>query len=85
MQKGEKRKILSNKSIKNLTNGETIGYAYQSKQYASPRRSINPLYIRPGHRISAETSIKIVSKYCSGYKLPEPTGIADKKVEKIKN
>lgn len=83
MQKGEKRKIFSDDRVEGLDN-EVIGYAYQSKQYSSPKRSINPLYISPGHRFSSETSVKIVSKFCKGYKLPEPTRLADKKVSEVK-
>ena len=54
-----------------------VGYAYQSRQYDSPNRHINPLYVSPGHRVSAETAVELVASLCEGYKLPEPTRLAD--------
>ena len=55
----------------------TIGYAYQSRQYASSNRHINPLYVSPGHRVAADTAVDLVAALCGGYKLPEPTRLAD--------
>jgi len=57
--------------------GTVIGYALQSRQYDSGNRYINPLYVSPGHRVSAETAADIVEGCCRGYKLPEPTRVAD--------
>lgn len=57
--------------------GTVIGYAFQSRQYDSENRHINPLYVSPGHRVSATTSTDIVADCCAGYKLPEPTRLAD--------
>lgn len=53
-----------------------IGYAYQSRQWANSR-SINPLYVSPGHRLNAETAVELVAALCTEYKLPEPTRLAD--------
>jgi deoxyribonuclease V len=53
-----------------------IGYAFQSRQYPNSRR-VNPLYVSPGHRVSAETTVELVDALCAGYKLPEPTRLAD--------
>ncbi|GAB7010315.1 endonuclease V [Halorubrum trueperi] len=53
-----------------------IGHAYQSRQYPNSRR-VNPLYVSPGHRVSAETVVDLVEALCAGYKLPEPTRLAD--------
>ncbi len=61
--------------------GTTIGYAYQSRQYDSPDRHINPLYVSPGHRVSAETAVELVAAVGGGYKLPEPTRLADSFVD----
>lgn len=71
-------------SSMNLETDETVGYAYQSRQYSSPNRSINPLYVSPGHRVSEEESVKLTAELCKGYKLPEPIRIADKHVGRIK-
>ena len=57
--------------------GTTIGYAFQSRQYDSGKQYINPLYVSPGHRVSAETATDIVEACGGGYKLPEPTRLAD--------
>lgn len=82
-QQGERVKILSGSDM-NSPEGETVGYAYQSRQYSSPKRKINPLIVSSGHRFSAETSVDITAKLCSGYKLPEPTRKADHYVAKVK-
>lgn len=57
--------------------GTVIGHAFQSRQYDSGSRHINPLYVSPGHHVSAETATDIVADCCAGYKLPEPTRLAD--------
>ena len=60
-----------------------IGYAYQSRQYPNSRR-VNPLYVSPGHRVSAATTVELVSALCAGYKLPESTRLADAHAERVK-
>ncbi len=42
------------------------------------RTHVNPMIISIGHRISLETSIKYVLACSKGYRLPEPTRLADK-------
>lgn len=42
------------------------------------RTRVNPMFISPGHLISLETSIHYVLKCGRGYRLPEPTRLADK-------
>lgn len=65
--------------------GTVIGYAYQSRQYADPQtRHVNPLYVSPGHRVSAETTTDLVGRLCAGYKLPEPTRLADRYADEVK-
>ncbi|SFL02751.1 Endonuclease V [Halogranum rubrum] len=53
-----------------------VGYAYQSRQYPNSKQ-INPLYVSPGHRVSAETTVELVERLGGDYKLPEPTRLAD--------
>jgi deoxyribonuclease V len=60
-----------------------VGYAYQSRQYPDSRR-INPLYVSPGHRVSAETAVDLVERCGDGYKLPEPTRLADAYADEAK-
>ncbi|MFO7833400.1 MAG: endonuclease V, partial [Halohasta sp.] len=62
-----------------------IGYAYQSRQYDSGSQSINPLYVSPGHRVSAETAVDLVAALGGGYKLPEPTRLADSYAAEVKS
>jgi deoxyribonuclease V len=64
--------------------GTVIGYAVQSRQYASGNRHINPLYVSPGHRTSAEAAADIVERCAGGYKLPEPTRLADAYADEVK-
>ncbi|SDX98676.1 endonuclease V [Halopenitus persicus] len=63
--------------------GTVIGHAFQSRQYPNSRR-VNPLYVSPGHRVSATTTVAIVDALCAGYKLPEPTRLADAYADAVK-
>jgi len=60
-----------------------IGHAFQSRQYPNSSR-VNPLYVSPGHRVSAETAVELVDALCAGYKLPEPTRLADAYADAVK-
>ena len=51
---------------------ETIGAAVRT------RTRVNPMIISLGHKISLATSIDYVLKCARGYRLPEPTRLADK-------
>jgi deoxyribonuclease V len=61
-----------------------IGYAVQTRQYDSPNRHVNPLYVSSGHRTSAATAADLVSALSSGYKLPDPTRLADAYADEVK-
>lgn len=58
--------------------GTVVGYACQTRQYDTPDRHVNPLYVSPGHRVGAETAADVVERCCTGYKLPEPVRRADR-------
>jgi deoxyribonuclease V len=64
--------------------GTVIGYAVQSRQYDSDNQYINPLVVSPGHRVSAETAADLVLATAAGYKLPEPTRLADAYADSVK-
>ncbi len=65
-------------------NGTVVGYAYQSRQYPNSNR-INPIYVSPGHRLSAETALEFV-KACGGeYKLPRPIRLADRYADELES
>jgi len=74
--------ILADDSVE-APDGTVIGHAYQSRQW-DRTQSINPLYVSPGHRLSAETTLKLVEGFCAGYKLPEPTRLADRYADDVK-
>ncbi|WP_121741070.1 endonuclease V [Natronorubrum halophilum] len=57
--------------------GTLIGYAVQTRQYDSPDRYINPLYVSPGHRVGPETAADVALALASSYKLPDPVRLAD--------
>ena len=63
--------------------GTVVGYAFQSRQYDS-NPVINPLYVSPGHRVSAETTVEFVDALGGDYKLPEPTRLADAHADEVK-
>ena len=52
--------------------GETVGYALRS------RKGTKPLYISPGHLLDPKEAVKGVQMCLKGYRLPEPTRLADK-------
>ncbi len=64
--------------------GDVIGYALQTRQYDSGNRTINPVYVSPGHRVGVETATDLVERLCDGYKLPEPTRLADSYADEVK-
>ncbi len=59
--------------FKELTSSnKIIGYVLRSKE------NCNPIFISPGNYIDSETSLKIVKRSITKYKLPEPTRLAHK-------
>jgi deoxyribonuclease V len=81
LKEGERVAIEADSSVGNAEG--IIGHALQSRTFEGARK-VNPLYVSPGHRVSNETAADLVEELCDGYKLPEPTRLADKYVEKVK-
>ncbi len=52
--------------------GSTVGYALRSK------RRCKPLFISSGHLLDTEEAVKAVLMCLKGYRLPEPTRLADR-------
>jgi deoxyribonuclease V len=52
--------------------GDLVGYALRSK----PR--CNPLIVSPGHRVSMQAAVTLTLGCLAGYRLPEPTRLADR-------
>jgi len=42
------------------------------------------IYVSPGHRVSVDTALKLISSMMKGYKLPEPTRVADAISKEVK-
>lgn len=76
LDRGERVPIVADDRVETET-GTLLGYAVQTKQFDSPNRHVNPLYVSPGHRVSAETAAALVLACVDGYKLPEPVRMAD--------
>jgi deoxyribonuclease V len=55
-----------------LDGDEMIGMALRT------RARSRPIYISPGHRVSVETAVSLVRQCLRGYRLPEPTRLADR-------
>jgi deoxyribonuclease V len=64
--------------------GTVVGYALQTRQYDSGAQHVNPIYVSPGHRVSAATAADLVEHCVAGYKLPEPTRLADSYADEVK-
>jgi deoxyribonuclease V len=79
---GERVPIEADDSMTAL-DGTVVGYAYQSRQYPDSTR-INPLYVSPGHRLTAETALDCVAACGGEYKLPRPTRLADGYADEVK-
>jgi deoxyribonuclease V len=79
---GWRAPVVANERV-DAPDGTVIGYAYQSRQYES-NPVINPLYVSPGHRVDAETAVGLIERLCAGYKLPEPTRLADAYADECK-
>ncbi len=65
--------------------GTVIGYAVQTRQFESGSRYVNPVYVSPGHRVGAERAAEFALALTAGYKLPEPTRLADARAEELKS
>ena len=51
---------------------EQIGWLLRSKLHC------NPLVVSPGHRVAMASAADLVMRFVSGYRLPEPTRLADR-------
>ncbi|MFA9417361.1 endonuclease V [Natrinema sp. HArc-T2] len=80
---GSRVAIESNDRV-DAPDGTLIGYAVQTRQYDTPNRHINPLYVSSGHRVGPETAADIVLELATSYKLPEPIRLADKYADEAK-
>jgi deoxyribonuclease V len=61
-----------------LYKGESVGKVLRSK------KSIEPLFVSPGHRIGQDSAAEIVLSCCRGYRFPEPIRCAHLKVNELR-
>ena len=52
--------------------GEVVGAALRTRPRA------NPMYVSTGHRVSLKSALELVMRCARGYRLPEPTRLADR-------
>ncbi|WP_276251325.1 endonuclease V [Haloarcula rara] len=81
---GARVAIEADAEVETATDEPIIGYAVQTRQYDSSSQYINPLIVSPGHRVSAATAADLVLATAAGYKLPEPTRLADSYADSVK-
>jgi deoxyribonuclease V len=55
-----------------VAGGETLGMVLRT------RSRTRPLFISPGYRVDLETAVAVVLRCLRGYRLPEPTRLADR-------
>lgn len=61
--------------------GERVPLHYRDKVIGCVLRSkdrIRPLIVSPGYRVSMDTAPELVLAFCTKYRLPEPTRLADR-------
>lgn len=63
------------------TAGSAVPLSFRGVEVGAVLRSkvrCNPLYVSPGHRVSVPTALRLVRDALRGYRLPEPTRLADR-------
>ena len=58
--------------------GERVGTVLRTRDH------VRPVYVSVGHRVSLDAAVDIVLAGCAGYRLPEPTRLADRLVAREK-
>ena len=59
--------------------GKKVGYVFKSM------KNCKPIFVSPGHKISLETSLKVVKECMKDHKLPEPLHLAHHFANEIRN
>ena len=58
--------------------GETVGYALRT------RDGVRPVFVSPGHRIGLTDAAALALRLDSGFRIPQPTRLADQRVKIFK-
>ena len=59
--------------------GETVGRVLRT------RDGVRPVYVSVGHRIDLDAAVRLVLACGAGYRLPEPTRLADRLVARVRS
>ncbi|WP_123536380.1 endonuclease V [Halosimplex salinum] len=81
---GARVAVEADADVETAAPGTHIGDAVQTRQFENSERYINPLIVSPGHRVSADTASDVALACAAGYKLPEPTRLADQYADDVK-
>lgn len=77
----KKKLVGHHRALHSVTSGKAVDLIYKDQKVGAALCSkprCNPLYVSPGHKISMEQALEITRTCLKGYKLPEPTRLADK-------
>lgn len=61
--------------------GSTAPLVWKGRRIATvlrSKRGVQPLLVSTGHRVSQERAVRLVVEWLAGYRLPEPTRLADR-------
>ena len=76
-----KSKLAGNYTMPGPQKGDASPLTYRNEIIGAVLRSrddVKPLFISPGHRVSVDSAVKIVTSCIVKHRLPEPTRLADK-------
>ncbi|HLW68762.1 MAG TPA: deoxyribonuclease V [Gemmataceae bacterium] len=57
---------------------EQVGYVVRT------RENVNPVFVSVGHKIDLASAVRVVLACCRGYRIPEPTRLADIRVDELR-
>lgn len=76
-----KKVLVGHHAEPGLARGEHVPLEHEGEQIGWMLRSrdrVAPLVVSPGHRVSMNSALELVLRGCRGYRLPEPTRLADR-------
>lgn len=62
-----------------MLNGEQVGYVYRSKSH------VKPIYVSPGHLADCDSSLELVRRCISRFRIPNPLRVAHQTAEQLRN
>lgn len=71
--------VAQGSTVKLMDGDECIGMALRT------REAVKPVYVSVGHRLSLEAAVEVTLAACNGFRIPEPTRLADKLVAQARS